>query len=204
MPPLPLEPMSACKPQRANAAAADFDLNRDTMSSAAARRRLLAAIVRTARAERRLSTAQFCAAAGLSRRTLATVEYGGRSSQATLAKLAAFLHVPLSELDPRDAEFTRRAPQPPSHGLASETDRLRDRLAEILEIRDLLFALTDEALALAHRLGVHGSESAGQASLATGQHGPTQVKKEPRERARLFRVKKGQARTLAVRDDNNR
>jgi transcriptional regulator with XRE-family HTH domain len=70
--------------------------------------RSLAEMVRAARVERGLSKAQFCAATGLSGTTLATVEYGGRASRLTLDKLAAFLDVPASELDPSCAARQRR------------------------------------------------------------------------------------------------
>jgi transcriptional regulator with XRE-family HTH domain len=48
-----------------------------------------------------MTKAQFAAAVGISQSTLASMEYGGRPSLVTIEKLAAFLQVPVSELDPQ-------------------------------------------------------------------------------------------------------
>ena len=59
-------------------------------------------IVRAAREERGMTMSQFAAAVGIAQATLASVEYGGRPSRSTVAKLAAFLERPVCELDPND------------------------------------------------------------------------------------------------------
>jgi transcriptional regulator with XRE-family HTH domain len=56
--------------------------------------------VRAARLARGLSVANFAAACGLSSATIATVEYGGRVTRASVAKIAACLGLPVSDLDP--------------------------------------------------------------------------------------------------------
>ena len=65
-------------------------------------------IVRTARAEHRMSLVHFATAVGLSENTVAAVEYGGRPSLATLEKLATFLRRPVSDLSPETASSHRR------------------------------------------------------------------------------------------------
>lgn len=92
--------------------------------------RSLAAIVRAARAARGLTATQFCKATGLSHSTLATIEYGGRPSLMTLAKLAAFLNVPASELDPQNTAYkhgrsSRRPTRPTRESRGSATFSLR-------------------------------------------------------------------------------
>jgi transcriptional regulator with XRE-family HTH domain len=133
--------------------------------------RSLAEIVRTARVARGLTTAQFCKATGLSHSTLATIEYGGRPSLMTLAKLATFLKVPADELDPQNAAYKRRAAQPPPDRNNEEILRLCDLLAEVRRQRSKLQATIDEALALVDRLGADASERAGFPPPAE-THGP--------------------------------
>jgi transcriptional regulator with XRE-family HTH domain len=86
-------------------------------------------IVRTARAEHRMSLVQFATAVGLSENTVAAMEYGGRPSLATLEKLATFLRRPVSDLCPEHASLHRRGgPRLPREAEVDRTQELVGRL----------------------------------------------------------------------------
>jgi len=88
----------------------------------------LRGIVRAARDERGMTKAEFAAAVGVSQATLASIEYGGRPSLVTIEKLAAYLKVPVRDLDPegsatgRSGGLRQKRPEAQMSSLGSGAD----------------------------------------------------------------------------------
>lgn len=84
-----------------------------------------------------MSLTEFASAVGMSEGVLASLEYGGRPSQPTIDKLAAFLRRPASELDPDGTALQRRAPRHKDVTRGGGADGAR---AEVLEHLAVLHA----------------------------------------------------------------
>jgi transcriptional regulator with XRE-family HTH domain len=77
-----------------------------------------------------MSLTEFASVVGMSEGVLASLEYGGRPSQPTLDKLAAFLRRPVTDLYPEGMALQRRGPRQKD---ASRGGAPRGSRAEIIE-----------------------------------------------------------------------
>lgn len=64
-------------------------------------------IIRAARIERGITMRELAARCGLADSTLATIAYGGRANRASLEKLAAYLNIPVQQLETARAAGSR-------------------------------------------------------------------------------------------------